>query len=109
MMSLAFAWIATTGLAVVAICQALIQQHREWMVRSYVVTLSFVFFEATLQILDFAKIGTTADRMVVASWISWSIPLLIAELFLQGRKMFLARTETVKQPRMTPITRIESA
>jgi uncharacterized membrane protein len=91
MMALAFAWIATTGLAVVAISQAVIPQHKEWMVRSYVVTLSFVFFEATLQILDFAKIGTTAERMVVASWVSWSVPLLITELFLQGRKIFVAR------------------
>jgi hypothetical protein len=91
MMALAFAWIVTTGLAVVAICQAIIPQHKEWMVRSYVVTFSFVFFEATLQILDLAKLGTTAERMVVASWVSWSVPLLVAELFIQGRKMFLPR------------------
>ena len=88
MMVLAFVWIGTTGFAVVAICRSLIQQHKEWMIRSYVVTFSFVFFEAIVQILDLAKVGTTTERLIVASWLSWSVPLLIAEGILQGRKMF---------------------
>src|SRR5262249_14553326 len=52
MLALAFVWIATTGLAVLAICRALAQQHKEWMIRSYVVTFSFVFFESIVEILD---------------------------------------------------------
>lgn len=88
MMSLAFVWIGTTGLAVTAICRSLIQQHKEWMIRSYVVTFSFVFFEAIIQILDLVRIGTTTERLTVASWLSWSGPLIITEAVLQGRKMF---------------------
>ena len=90
MMVLAFVWNVTTGLAVTAICRSLIQQHKEWMIRSYVVTFSFVFFEAIVQVLETAKIGTTTEQLIVAVWLSWSVPLLITEGILQGCKMFLS-------------------
>jgi hypothetical protein len=32
--------------------------------------------------------GTVTDRLVFSSWICWSIPLLVTEAFLQGRKVF---------------------
>lgn len=98
MITLAFVWIGTTALAVTAICRSLIQQHKEWMIRSYVVTFSFVFFEAIVQVLDFAKIGTTTERLIVAGWLSWSVPLIITEAFLQGRKMFQPTSTTSHSP-----------
>jgi Predicted membrane protein (DUF2306) len=76
----------------------LIQQHKEWMTRSYVVTFSFVFFEAIIQVLDFAKIGTTTERLIVANWLSWSVPLMITEAVLQGHKMFQSTTATSHTP-----------
>jgi predicted membrane protein DUF2306 len=88
MMVLAFVWIGTTSLGLIAICRSLIQQHKEWMIRSYVVTFSFVFFEAIVQFLESVKIGTTTEQLIVACWLSWSVPLLITEAILQGRKMF---------------------
>ena len=90
MMTLALAWITTTGLAVTAICRNLIQQHREWMIRSYAVTFAFVIFRALVDVLEIAGIGTTTERLIVASWFCWSVPLLITESILQGRKMFLS-------------------
>jgi hypothetical protein len=81
------AWTLSTSLAVFAIVRRLIDQHREWMIRSYVVTFSFVTFRLlnnTFQILD---LGTTVEQMTVASWFSWSVPLLLTEIYLQGRKI----------------------
>jgi uncharacterized membrane protein len=101
MMTLAFVWIVTTALAVTAICRSQIQQHKEWMIRSYVVTFSFVFFEAIMQVFDFAKIGNTTERLIVASWLSWSAPLLITEVVLQGRKMFHSSATTSYSPAST--------
>jgi hypothetical protein len=43
---LAMAWIATTSLAFMAIKKNLIDQHKEWTIRSYVVTFGFVTFRA---------------------------------------------------------------
>jgi hypothetical protein len=89
MLALALVWITTTGLAVTAICRYVIQQHKEWMIRSYTVTFAFVIFRAIVDILGLVGIGTTSERLTVASWLCWSVPLLITESFLQGRKMFL--------------------
>src|SRR6476660_5031182 len=41
---LAMAWLTTTSLAFMAIKKNLIDQHKEWTIRSYVVTFAFVTF-----------------------------------------------------------------
>jgi hypothetical protein len=97
MTALALGWIITTGLAVIAICLCIVQQHKEWMIRSYTVTFAFVIFRAIVEVLDVAGVGTTTERLTVASWLCWSVPLLIMESILQGRKMF----RPVSAPRQT--------
>ena len=52
LVGLATAWIVTTGLAFVAIRRRAIQQHREWMIRSCVVTFGFVTFRLLVGILQ---------------------------------------------------------
>ena len=47
--TLAVVWTITTGMAFLAISRRAIVQHREWMIRSYVVTLAFVFFRIVLR------------------------------------------------------------
>jgi uncharacterized membrane protein len=56
LVGLAIAWIVTTGLAFVAIRRRMIDQHKEWMIRSYVVTFAFVTFrnEEALDLLTLA-------------------------------------------------------
>ena len=66
-----------------------IQQHREWMIRSYVVTFGFVIFRAVVEVFEIAGTGTTVERLTAASWMCWAVPLLIAEMMLQGRKIFM--------------------
>jgi uncharacterized membrane protein len=87
---LAVAWISTTGLAVLAILRRNIFQHQEWMIRSYIVTFAFVTFRGVETALGAAGVGTPAERIAAMSWFCWSIPLLITECVLQGRKI-LAR------------------
>jgi hypothetical protein len=85
---LATAWIVTTGLAFTAIRRGLFDQHKEWMVRSYVVTTAFVSFRLLVIVLSAANVGTPRERLAAASWFCWAIPLLITEALLQGRKVF---------------------
>src|SRR4030095_11648532 len=54
---LAVAWVATTTLAYRAIRRSLIDQHKEWMIRSYVVTCAFVTFRVIQPALQAARIG----------------------------------------------------
>ena len=41
---LGIAWVVTTTMAIAAVRRGLIEQHQEWMIRSYVVTFAFVTF-----------------------------------------------------------------
>lgn len=88
---LAVAWIATTSLAYVAIRKQLVEQHREWTIRSYVVTFAFVTFRAG----QIALVGRGVPLPIaigVMAWACWSIPLLVTEAVIQGRKIARVRT-----------------
>jgi hypothetical protein len=89
--SLATAWLTTTGLAFVAIRRQLYDQHKEWMIRSYVVTTAFVSFRLLAAILDATHVGDLRDQLAVAAWFCWAVPLLITEAVLQGRKILAVK------------------
>ena len=89
---LGIAWVATTALAIAAIHRGLVDQHREWMVRSYVVTFAFVTFRALFKLLQAAHVGTLAEQLAMASWFCWAVPLLIVEIVIHGRRIFGARS-----------------
>ena len=85
---LGIAWVVTTTLAIAAIRRGFIQQHREWMIRSYVVTFAFVTFRAMWSALQAAGLGTQQEQLAASSWFCWALPLLVVETVLQGRKIF---------------------
>jgi hypothetical protein len=84
---LAIAWTITTGMAYLAIRRRAIEQHREWMIRSYVVTLAFVAFRAVVAGLSIAGVGTLGERLGFAAWVCWAVPLLLLEPLLQWKRL----------------------
>ena len=84
---LGVAWSVTTAMAYVAIRRRALDQHREWMIRSYVVTLGFVLFRLLVVVLSALEIGTLDERAAFAAWFCWSVPLLVTEPLLQARKI----------------------
>jgi len=88
---LATAWVLTTGLAFVAIKRQLYDQHKEWMIRSYVVTTAFVTFRAVFPLLQSSGIADQAAAAALAAWGCWAVPLLICEAVLQGRKILAVK------------------
>ena len=86
--SMAATAVIATVLAVIAVCLRRVEQHREWMIRSYVVMFGFVTFRVLESALEIAKAGTITERMTAAAWLAWTVPLLITESILQGRKIF---------------------
>ena len=86
--SMTMVWIVTTALATIAILMHRVEQHREWMIRSYVVTFGFVTFRVTESVLDLANVGTMVEQLTAASWLAWTVPLFITESIMQGRKIF---------------------
>jgi heme/copper-type cytochrome/quinol oxidase subunit 3 len=90
---LAIAWIATTSLAYVAIKKNLVDQHREWTIRSYVVTFAFVTFRAGQVALTGRGLDLPAAIGIMA-WACWAVPLLLTEAVIQGRKIRAVRTSS---------------
>ena len=84
---LGFAWLLTSGIAYWAARNKNFVQHREWMVRSYVVTTAFASFRLVYQVLvnDFHTDANSAGDLM--AWACWALPLLITETFLQGNKI----------------------
>jgi hypothetical protein len=91
--ALATAWVTTTTLAYLAIKRSLTDQHKEWMIRSYVVTFAFVTFRVVQPALAAAHIGTPPEQLAAAAWACWAVPLLITELVIQGRKVLAVRAK----------------
>jgi hypothetical protein len=91
LLALSLAWVVTTGLAFAAIRKSLVEQHREWMIRSYVVTFAFVVFrigDVTLLGLGW---GERLQNLTFMAWACWAVPLLVTEAVLQGKKILAVR------------------
>jgi uncharacterized membrane protein YozB (DUF420 family) len=87
---LAIAWLLTTGIAYAAILRGRIAMHREWMMRSYLVTFAFVTFRVMTDNLPglTAKLGSSPDDASAnVAWLSWTVPLAVFELIRQGRQL----------------------
>jgi Predicted membrane protein (DUF2306) len=87
---LAFAWLLTSGMAVLAIKNRRIDVHKEWMIRSYIVTYGFVSFRFIDEMGLFAKLGN--ERLATTAWICWTIPLLFAEVAMQWKRTVGAKS-----------------
>ena len=85
------AWLLTTGMALYAIHIHRIEQHREWMLRSYSVTFAFVTFRLGEQILrnwiTLPDDPVADDLDTAMAWACWTLPLLFAEPLIQLRSL----------------------
>jgi Predicted membrane protein (DUF2306) len=82
---LALAWVVTSGMAYVSVMRRQFAAHREWMIRSYVVTFAFVLFRLGEDLNVYGSLGPSAQAVMLA-WIAWAVPLLFTEVVLQWRR-----------------------
>jgi hypothetical protein len=85
---LAIAWLATTGMALYGIRKRNVLMHKQWMIRSYIVTFAFVTFRIITDYLPYeAWWGISRpDMSNAAIWPVWVMPLLAYEIMLgRGR------------------------
>jgi len=87
LIAIAVAWITTAGMAYYAILLRRIQTHKEWMVRAYVVTFSFVTFRLFNDFGPTSRLQPDSDRAITIAWACCALPLLAAEVILQLRRM----------------------
>ena len=82
--ALGIAWIGTSAMAYLAVRRGQIAAHREWVIRSYVVTYGFVNFRWIVELPFMA--GLELERLATAGWLCWTLPLLFTEIILQWRR-----------------------
>jgi len=87
---LAVAWLVTTAIAWAAIVRGRVPLHKEWMVRSYLVTFAFVTFRVMTDNMPWlmSRLANTADEAATnVTWLSWVVPLAVYEVILQIRRL----------------------
>ena len=84
--ALAIAWIGCGFMAYRAIRKKRIQQHKQWMIKSYVVTFGFVSFRWVVDLPFIVELGSFIETAPTVVWISWAIPLFIIEIIFQWNK-----------------------
>jgi len=83
---LATAWLVTSLMAYVAIRRGRVKAHKEWMIRSYVVTFAFVVVRVPDDIPGLSSLGTPNEIATMAVWLSWVLPLFVTEIILQWKQ-----------------------
>jgi hypothetical protein len=86
-MGLALAWLITTGMAYISIRRRLVDLHKEWMIRAYVVTFAFVTFRILSDYGPTSRLQPEHDRSIVISWVCWVVPMGITEMIFQVKRM----------------------
>ena len=83
---LAFAWVVTAFMAYYTIRKKRVQDHRKWMIRSYIVTFGFISFRWIMPLPIIQKLGSFPEIAPTVIWSAWAIPLLIMEVVFQIKK-----------------------
>ena len=88
LLSLALAWLVTTSTAIYCIRRRNIKAHREWMIRSYLVTFAFVTFRIVTDHVPYEALWgiSRPDMSTAAIWAVWVLPLLAYQVYLQFRE-----------------------
>jgi uncharacterized membrane protein len=81
--------IMTTGIAFAFILNGKVQQHRQWMTRSFAVALVFVEVRVVQGVTGWENLGLAATETVVWSCLAFSI--LSADIVLQVQELLRSR------------------
>jgi uncharacterized membrane protein YozB (DUF420 family) len=79
--ALAVVWLAFSAMAFRAIRNRRIEQHRAWMIRSYVAAWTFVFCRFWTRVMPSEMQGGETDMI----WVTWVMPLFLTEMLLQWK------------------------
>lgn len=82
--TLALVWLAVAGMAWRAARNRRFTSHREWMIRSYVLSWTFVGCRWSQEVGFFSWLGKEGVTAVI--WLNWIVPLLLCELALRWKE-----------------------
>jgi hypothetical protein len=79
--TLALVWLAVAAIAYRAARNRRFLVHRDWMIRSYVLTWTFVGCRIATNVDIFPGLGS--EGVTAAIWVNWTVPFVICEVALQ--------------------------
>lgn len=82
-------WMLTTGIALIFILKGKVQQHRQWMVRSFAVAIVFLEVRVVAGITGWDALGEAANETIV--WACVAFSLLFADIVLQWQELSRAK------------------
>lgn len=77
-------WLSASFIAYSSVINKKIKLHKEWMMRSYIVSLAFVVSALILKIPRVQTLGTFAEISPSFFWFGWAVPLYIYDLYLSS-------------------------
>jgi uncharacterized membrane protein len=77
-------WISSTAIAYYTALKKNFALHRQWMTRSYIVTLAFLVSGLLLKTSFVQNMGSFEDISPSLFWLGWAVPLYVYEVFLTG-------------------------
>lgn len=80
-------WISTTFIAYYAAVKKRFNIHKEWMIRSYIVTLAFVVSGLIIKIPFVQGLGSFEEISPSLFWMGWSVPLFVYEIVRSSRML----------------------
>jgi uncharacterized membrane protein len=93
----AILWMLTTAIAFAFILNGKVQQHRQWMTRSFAVALVFLEVRVVLGVTGLEKVaGGAFDETVV--WACLAFSLLFADVVLQVQELLRTRPAPARAP-----------
>ncbi|MDR7274849.1 DUF2306 domain-containing protein [Catenuloplanes atrovinosus] len=113
---LALLWFGTTLAGWRAGRQRRLREHRRWMIRSYVLSASIISNRiwgvlVAVFVLPGMPPAITEDPVLIGwflagmtTWLGWTVPLLIAEWWLERAPRRPARAPAASAPALTPAT-----
>lgn len=81
--TLAAVWLAVAAMALRAARNQRFLVHRDWMIRSYVLTWTFVGCRIATNVDLFPGLG--AEGVTAAIWVNWIVPFVVCEIALQWK------------------------
>jgi len=91
----AVAWMLTTGIALAFILKGKVQQHRQWMTRSFAVALVFLEVRVILGVTHWDANPSFATQETVV-WVCNVFAILLADVVLQSQELLRARPVPAK-------------
>jgi uncharacterized membrane protein len=95
-------WLLTTAVGLYCVRAGNIQQHREWMIRSYPFAMVFVVARAIMAIPAIAALGEVGIVSVV--WSTIAIAYFIPSLVINWHKLFPRKTKVATGTRRAAVT-----